>query len=53
MSGPVDIVDTPAQAAALPLPPLVVLRPLEAWLDERGLGAGLSPPRASATGTPT
>jgi aminoglycoside phosphotransferase (APT) family kinase protein len=40
VSGPVDIVDTAAQAATLPLPPLVVLRPLEAWLDEHGLGAG-------------
>ena len=38
MNGPVDVVDTPAEAAALPLPPLVVRRPLEAWLDERGLG---------------
>ena len=40
VSGPVDVVDTPAQAAALPLPPLVVRRPLEAWLDEHGLGSG-------------
>ena len=40
MSGPVDVVDTPEQAAALPLPPLVVRRPLEAWLDEHGLGRG-------------
>ena len=40
MSGPVDIVDTPAEAAALPLPPLVVRRPLEAWLDAHALGAG-------------
>jgi aminoglycoside phosphotransferase (APT) family kinase protein len=37
---PVDVVDTPEQAAALPLPPLVVRRPLEAWLDGRGLGSG-------------
>ena len=40
MNGPVDIVDTPEQAAALPLPPLVVLRPLATWLDEHGLGRG-------------
>jgi aminoglycoside phosphotransferase (APT) family kinase protein len=40
VSGPVDVVDTPEQAAALPLPPLVVRRPLEAWLDEHGLGRG-------------
>ena len=40
MNGPVDVVDTAEQAAALPLPPLVVRRPLEAWLDERGSAAG-------------
>ena len=40
MNGPVDIVDTVEQAAALPLPPLLVRRPLEQWLDERGLGRG-------------
>jgi aminoglycoside phosphotransferase (APT) family kinase protein len=40
VSSPVDIVDTREQAAALPLPPLVVRRPLEAWLDEQGLGRG-------------
>jgi aminoglycoside phosphotransferase (APT) family kinase protein len=40
VSGPVDVVDTPAEAAALPLPPLVVRRPLEAWLDAHGLGRG-------------
>ena len=40
MSGPVDVVDTPAEAAALPLAPLVVRRPLEAWLDAHGLGGG-------------
>ena len=34
------IVDTPEQAAALDLPPLLVRRPLEAFLDTRGLGAG-------------
>ncbi len=40
MSAPVDVVETPAQAAALPMPPLVVLRPLERWLDGQGLGTG-------------
>ena len=40
MTGPVDVVETPEQAAALPLAPLVVLRPLAAWLDARGLGTG-------------
>jgi aminoglycoside phosphotransferase (APT) family kinase protein len=34
------IVDTPEQAAALDLPPLLVRRPLEAFLDAQGLGAG-------------
>jgi aminoglycoside phosphotransferase (APT) family kinase protein len=34
------IVDTPEEAAALELPPLLVRRPLEAFLDERGLGSG-------------
>ena len=34
------IVDTSEQAAALELPPLLVRRPLEAYLDERGLGEG-------------
>jgi aminoglycoside phosphotransferase (APT) family kinase protein len=34
------IVDTHEQAAALDLPPLLVRRPLEAFLDERGLGSG-------------
>ena len=44
MNGPVDVVDTPAEAAALPLPPLVVRRPLEAWLDEqRARAADRSP----------
>lgn len=40
MNGPVDIVDTPGQADALPLPPLIVLLPLASWLDEQGLGPG-------------
>ncbi len=34
------IVDTHEQAAALELPPLLVRRPLEAYLDAQGLGAG-------------
>jgi aminoglycoside phosphotransferase (APT) family kinase protein len=34
------IVDTPEEAAALDLPPLLVRRPLEAFLDAHGLGAG-------------
>jgi aminoglycoside phosphotransferase (APT) family kinase protein len=34
------IVDTPEEAAALDLPPLLVRRPLERFLDARGLGAG-------------
>ena len=41
VNGPVDVVDTHAEAAALALPPLVVRRPLEAWLDEQGLGRGV------------
>ena len=40
MTAPVDVVDTPAEAAALPLPPLVVRQPLAAWLDAQGLGTG-------------
>jgi aminoglycoside phosphotransferase (APT) family kinase protein len=34
------IVDTPEEAAALELEPLLVRRPLEAFLDEHGLGEG-------------
>jgi aminoglycoside phosphotransferase (APT) family kinase protein len=34
------IVDTPEQAAALDLAPLLVRRPLEAFLDAQGLGEG-------------
>jgi aminoglycoside phosphotransferase (APT) family kinase protein len=34
------IVDTPEQAAELDLPPLLVRRPLEAFLDAQGLGEG-------------
>jgi aminoglycoside phosphotransferase (APT) family kinase protein len=34
------IVDTPEEAAALDLPPLLVRRPLEAFLDGCGLGSG-------------
>ena len=40
MTGPLDVVDSPEEAAALPLPPLVVLQPLARWLDARGLGSG-------------
>jgi len=35
-----EIVDTPAQAAEQELPPLIVRGPLEAFLDEHGLGSG-------------
>jgi aminoglycoside phosphotransferase (APT) family kinase protein len=34
------IVDTPEDAAALELPPLLVRRPLEKYMDSLGLGAG-------------
>src|SRR5215207_2522340 len=37
---PTAIVDTPDEAAALELAPLLVRRPLEAYLDEHGLGSG-------------
>lgn len=40
MPGVTAIVDTPEQAAALDLQPLLVRRPLEAFLDARGLGSG-------------
>jgi aminoglycoside phosphotransferase (APT) family kinase protein len=36
----VEIVDTPEQAAALPLAPLLVVEPLRDWLDTTGLGSG-------------
>jgi aminoglycoside phosphotransferase (APT) family kinase protein len=35
-----DIVDTPAEAAELELPPLIVREPLEGYLDQQGLGTG-------------
>ncbi len=35
-----DVVDTAAEAAAQERPPLIVREPLEAFLDEHGLGAG-------------
>jgi aminoglycoside phosphotransferase (APT) family kinase protein len=35
-----DVVDTPQDAAALELAPLVVREPLEAFLDEHGIGSG-------------
>jgi aminoglycoside phosphotransferase (APT) family kinase protein len=38
--GVTAIVDTPEEAAALELPPLLVRRPLEAFLDAQGLGSG-------------
>src|SRR3954451_14316683 len=34
------IVNTPQEAAELDLPPLLIRRPLEAFLDEQGLGSG-------------
>jgi aminoglycoside phosphotransferase (APT) family kinase protein len=48
VTGPVDVVESPAEAAALTLPPLVVLQPLERWLDLCGLGSG--PLRATRIG---
>ena len=42
------IVDTPEEAAALELAPLLIRRPLEALLDEHGLGTG--PIEAEAIG---
>ena len=35
-----QIDDTPEQAAALALAPLLVVEPLRAWLDDHGLGSG-------------
>jgi aminoglycoside phosphotransferase (APT) family kinase protein len=35
-----DVVDTAEEAAGLELPPLVVREPLEAFLDEHGIGSG-------------
>jgi aminoglycoside phosphotransferase (APT) family kinase protein len=35
-----DVVDTAEDAAGLPLPPLVVREPLEAFLDAHGIGEG-------------
>ena len=37
---PLDVVDTPEEAAAQERPPLIVRGPLQAYLDSRGLGAG-------------
>jgi aminoglycoside phosphotransferase (APT) family kinase protein len=37
---PPDVVDTAEEGAQLELPPLVVREPLEAFLDEHGIGAG-------------
>jgi aminoglycoside phosphotransferase (APT) family kinase protein len=39
MSSP-DVVDTPQEAAELELPPLVVRKPLEDFLDAHGIGEG-------------
>ena len=36
----VETVRTPEEAAALESPPLLVLEPVQAWLDAQGLGAG-------------
>src|SRR3954454_14535899 len=44
------IVDTPEEAAALPLPPLLVRRPLGAFLDAHGLGRGPVEPTAIGEG---
>jgi aminoglycoside phosphotransferase (APT) family kinase protein len=38
--GSSDVVDTPRDAAELEHPPLVVREPLEAYLDEHGIGSG-------------
>jgi aminoglycoside phosphotransferase (APT) family kinase protein len=38
--GSTDVVDTPRDAAGLERPPLVVREPLEAFLDEHGIGSG-------------
>jgi aminoglycoside phosphotransferase (APT) family kinase protein len=38
--GSPDVVDTPRDAAELEHPPLVVREPLEAYLDEHGIGSG-------------
>jgi aminoglycoside phosphotransferase (APT) family kinase protein len=39
--GVTSIVDTQEEAAALDLPPLLIRRPLEAFLDEHGIGSGV------------
>lgn len=44
------IVDTPEEAAALELEPLLVRRPLETYLDAQGLGAGAGPITAEPIG---
>ena len=46
-----DIVDTPAEAAEQELPPLIVRDPLEAFLDQHGLGSG--PIQATVTPPPS
>ena len=39
-TGAVDVVSTAAEAAALPVPPLLVLEDVERFFDEQGLGSG-------------
>jgi aminoglycoside phosphotransferase (APT) family kinase protein len=45
-----DVVDTHEEAVGLPLPPLVVRRPLEAFMDAHGLGRGPLEARAIGEG---
>jgi aminoglycoside phosphotransferase (APT) family kinase protein len=47
---PADVVRTAAEAADLPLEPLLVLEPLEAYLDAAGLGSGPIEPTAIGDG---
>jgi hypothetical protein len=48
-----DVVRTPRDAAALDREPLVVIEPLEAFLDDASLGGARWIWPRSATGTPT
>ena len=50
---PDDLVSTHEQGAANERPPLLVLDPLRAFLDEHGLGSGEVESSRSARGTPT
>ena len=45
-----SIVDTPEEAAALELEPLLVRRPLEAYMDAQGLGSGAAEAEAIGEG---